>query len=342
MCLCGGIEERLVRPIHHMGGRPRRGRAEAERVFQRMSVIDPATVALRSEASAISGGLANVGIIRHQFMPADAEVGFTLVEKRLDRRHHRSKGEFDVCAQLCEQGRVGMKVSPMPSIIATITMIDHYSIIMPMYNGAGMLLDDWIEHGRLIARAIAELNDLPLALRTKSRSLALLQSLRKTKTEHPDATCLLDDVVEICEAPTSARARDSVVISHNDLYFPNIATEQYSGRYNIVFIDLGHIACNDIGADFHHFVRAASMKQIPAEMVGLMVTEYAKLRKTDPTLVSFNAHRFALLRLCERLRGFVTKNRTEAIARELRLGRDLVEATRALHATLAAEADKVA
>lgn len=291
---------------------------------------DPEPTPLVSEPERIPKGMSNVGIIRHGFPIPEAEDEFSLVEKRLDFAP-RFRREFDICRQIMALSRAGLGTAPLPQVIAALRTSDHYLIVMANYRGVGALLDDPAEHGRLIARAVAAFHALPLDIPPKNETEVQISRNRTLPFADRKHDALRSEILEFCETPAPPHPDDRLVLCHNDVHFGNIATTRRGRTNDITFLDPGMVAENHIGADFLHFLRSTMIGLRPAAMLDAMLDEYARLTGTDETVLALNMHRYGLLRQLGRLHRFGAKSDRKAVAREYRVGRNMLGTARKLH-----------
>jgi hypothetical protein len=234
-----------------------------------------------------------------------------------------------LCQRVHEIFKSGFNPGPLPHVVAASMEDGFYSIIMMHYNGVGRIIENPDIHGKVIAKAIAEFNDTPVDITSMNRMTSLL---RKIAMLTPFLTHLGEfglNCLEIARAQLSPALGDKVVKSHNDLFFCNFATEACGNSFRVIFIDLGHVAYNNIGADFHHFVRAAHAgtgESSSRRVLEAAINEYSALTGVDRGLILFNAHRYALLRLLERSNRYYEKGRVEQLEKELTTGRKILGA----------------
>jgi hypothetical protein len=282
-----------------------------------------------TESTALLGGQSNAGIFKHTMAIPGHDTSFALVEKRM--LHHKTfKDEFELCKDLSEQGRAGIQLGPLPAILSTAEDDGYYTILMQYYSGTGVQLPDWAGHARLIARSVAALNAVSTAVPERNVMTEVYDRVRQARIRTSDLATFAEAVLQLRDMPLPDAWKDEIVKSHNDLYFPNIATEPYRDTYNIVYIDLGMVALNHIGADFHHFVRASVLDKCPARMYRVMVDEYSAVTGRPKGLIELNAYRFALLRMASRGVTFEARKRPKELAKELAGGYRILSKVRAL------------
>lgn len=270
----------------------------------------------------MKGGEANAGIIKHVFSTSGStgENGeFFLVEKRL-RRIKAFEAEFDLCRRISAISNIGIEISPLPNIICAIELEKYYSVIMPFYKGANIQLKDQNLHAKIIAKAVSKFNSSKLIFPKINKMNQLIDIVKKDEFNKEEYTKFSRSVINFCCLKNKEFPKDEIVKSHNDLYFPNIATGKCMLGYNIVFIDLGHVSYNQVGADFHHFLRAGILNQSNMIMAENVIEEYSKIINKDVSLIAFNAYRFSLLRVAGRLRMHIARKNQKKFAKELEVG----------------------
>lgn len=280
-----------------------------------------------TETVAIPGGLANVGIMKHTVRVSDGLV-FSVIEKQL-RRSNMFKPEFELYQRLFAMSRAGVQTNPLPHVMAVSKHDDHYSVIMQYFEGIGYQLENREEHGRLLARSLVRFGELPLQTPDRNRMTELLDLARSLTDISGDYAVFVETVIGLCETKLPDAWGDKVVQSHNDLYFPNIATEQYNDTFNITYIDLGHVSQNHIGAEFHHFARAACRNSEINTFLKAAIAEYARLTGESADLIAVNAYRYALLRMVERTKKMFLQDNVTALNNELKQGRSMIAKVKA-------------
>lgn len=287
---------------------------------------------LRVQTVPLQGGLANSGMFKHELTPGLGDTPMALVEKRMQNAP-RHQAEFDICQRIAKLNRYGYGFSPLAQILSVSETKTDFTILMPFYEGVGTKLQDWRAHAKLFAQAVHRLNQIDLAVPTDNMTLTLLKQVKAAIQPDAESEAFTQQVLELFDAPCFEAASKDTVKSHNDLYFPNAAVEPQGDTHELVFIDMGHLGHNQIGAEFHHFLRAANLGLCDIEMVDIMFTEYARLTGRDKFMIASNAHYFALLRMSDRLRSLSRKKDEQSVKtyqRETVVGKILLSGARDL------------
>jgi hypothetical protein len=278
---------------------------------------------LSVETTRVAGGMANLGIDRHSIGRPGQPPTFSVVEKRM-QVSSRFRREYNLYSKIHKASRAGLIFSPLPYVISAEKTAAFYSTVMPYYEGVGRQLEDLQLHGQLIGRTIYDFNNIPIAITAMNRMENLAYRLSKPDGLAAQLSDFAAEVLKVNALGAPDAWDDEIVKSHNDLFYPNIATQTYEKSYNIVYIDLGHVAMNHIGADFHHFVRSSYAKDQYRPLLDSGIAEYTRLTGKNRNLIMFNAYRYALLRLIERANKYYNAKKHNQFDQEVGVGRRIL------------------
>lgn len=262
----------------------------------------------------IEKGLANVGIFKHSTSKSENEgADLSIIEKRT-----RSKSEMSVALSIMAGTYLEERIELFPQVYGVEKINDDVvAIYMEYLYGAGTLPLFNKELACQITSGVSGLNKLNLLLaeRKKKESLAnyYCKKLEGVLPEKIIKENVYNDLL-------SSR----VVLSHNDLYWSNMAININSDS-PIRFLDFGSVRENFIGADFHHFARSATLNPIDEDIYEKIVCTYSNSQEVDVSCVKKNSIIYALIRCSNRVEHYMSKGNKSKSAKEEVVKKDLAE-----------------
>lgn len=305
-----------------------------------MSPVPQSSVPV-TQSEPLRGGLSGSGVTKHMIYMNGAASAVCLVEKRLPLRA-RSLPEYEICRSIFEQAQLGVTYRSLPTIISATCQGTHYSVIMPYYVGINAMMEDEEAHARLIARAVVDFNRATLDFTRNDKFELLQRRLREFAAEGAGAAlaALKQEILELSGSPLPEAMGHPLVQSHNDVFFPNLATQHYDRQHGIILVDFGLAGLNAVGADFHHFVKAAVTGKLSEGFLDTLFAEYAALTGVPETVLRLNAHEYALLRQFARMKKLCAPHRAEQLAVEMAAAGRLLEGARTQRRRLAGGEDR--
>jgi hypothetical protein len=154
------------------------------------------------------------------------------------------------------------------------------------------------------------------------------RNLTRRVADRPDAGPAPALIDGICEAIIHRVRGMATVMSHNDLYWSNLAATDHAGALVWRVIDLGTCDINIAGADFHHFARSAITDGPERPWHEALQAHYAAStgRNFDDVLCA--GFFYAFYRSVDRTLRFARQGLNEKHAAELPLLDRLVDAVR--------------
>jgi len=250
-------------------------------------------------SKSLRGGAANQGVFKH-----DTSSGVSFVEKRTTGR-----GEVLFAQSTLAKQNSGEKNGPtIPQIFDLIQRDEGFIIFMEHLNPLSKNFVDKKDSARNVARFINSLHkDLDRISNT-------------TLQKAPDRSNHLDFVLEIFPQKYYREKKmlieiknrfdeEKKIISHNDLFFPNICFRGNSTK-TLVAIDFALVGENLPGAELHHFLDRTDKKFFDD-----LVKEYALVSSLDQNLLIAGASLYSGFRSFSRLK---EKNSIDERLRELK------------------------
>lgn len=268
--------------------------------FMHGSSVEGGVMGVVLNSIPIEKGKANKGIVKHLMQDEDGNNCFVMIEKRLGKSGAAAR-EFACYKSIESIGALAVKSNVLPEIYSAFSSKRGYSVFMKHYENVGGMLEDKVLHGRLLARAIYELNRQRIVIPRIHSMVALEKRMWSGDLFLENQPKMKGCLSELSEK-RRALGRNGAVTSHNDAATPNMALEKSLRGSRLVFIDFGHCAYNEMGGDFHYLARARYKKSRVSGLFGPAIEEYSALTKTDQSVLSFNAHYFAFLRVLDNCR----------------------------------------
>lgn len=291
--------------------------------------LKPSEATIDSSAIINQKGSSNLGIYEVIIITKEGQK-MKIIEKRIASYRKREILISKYLQELCLRNWPIAKAGPLPIIHDIKDFKSHTSIYMQHYVGVANKTKKSTTYGSLLSNSLVIFSsyDLPLPawnlFNKEVRSLTNPFHNIKSISRKDYLWLHLQVLHAIITYSTLTRSAP-IVASHNDLSKHNIAISEISGVARMNVIDIGLMANNYAGADFHHVLRMSMKSKYWHKVYCIAVRKYSLATGFSPQAISCAAHLFGLMRLLSSCRRSITKKLgEEKIARQLEQARLLL------------------
>gem|GEM_PF-3811673 len=290
---------------------------EVQEIFLALNGVRPKEIVQRK----LAGGLANAGVYVH-VLQQKKNAGGIAVSKVLEKRTLR-KHEIKVANAIREwSDRDGDGARVFPAIFAVQETPDHYSIFMEYLEKAGNPpAEESDSVANIIVTSVWRLNEGMTGQDVGKQTKKTLESWEKRIEAAHTKFGLADTGQRIVRRVSKQLAKQPVFMSHNDLFWPNMAFDSAAGTVRL--LDFGLVGNNIAGAEFHHFFRRGLRSKKTARFFDMMIEKYSEKTGLSIRLLTLASQCYALVRAYERVGRIREAKGEEAFQQEMSLIRKI-------------------
>lgn len=267
----------------------------------------------------IEKGRANTGIYVHEIHQAADTDGQAATLRILEKRPTTKAEVRRTKLVKSWQNQDDKKFSVFPAIFRVVENTDESVIFMEYLDGVGPPPGFTENLADAVVSSIIGVNQKtadPPTTKPKSQkeTSGILSGWEKLVRRATLGQGLDDTIGALVRDVTRALSKQPVVMSHNDLFWQNMAFDPQENT--VRFLDLGHLDNSIAGAEFHHFYRHSIEREQERAFFGRMVSQYAARTQFGEGRLRIAYQYYALIRSCQRVNWLQKTRGEDAVARE--------------------------